>query len=115
MIPRIQSIEFGRIRVDNKIIGNEKDIVLFWDKFYTKLKSHTITRNDVEKLIMREPDILIFGSGFKGNVKISPDAKKVLNNNKINYNLIETPKALKKFKELSHQGKKVAAIIHTTC
>ena len=113
MVPKIKKVEFGNIHIDDKIIGKD-DFFLFWDGIEITEKTHEPSLRDLEEMILREPDVIIFGTGFNSLVKINNE---IIENAKdrVELHIVPTPDALKLFKELTKKGKKVAARIHTTC
>ena len=114
MMPRIRNVEFGNIKIDDETFGKE-DFILFNDGFERVEKSHQPSLEEFQSILLREPELVIFGTGFSGCVKINNMIKKEAENNKIEIVILPTPDALKKFQELSKAGKRVAARIHTTC
>ena len=113
MIPKIKRIAFGDIEINDKVFGRE-DFFLFWDGIETTEKTHEPSLRDLEEMMLREPDVIIFGTGFNGLVKIG-NAIREKAEGKVELHALLTPDALKLFKELTKKGKKVAARIHTTC
>ncbi|MEM2918529.1 MAG: hypothetical protein QXY62_03415 [Candidatus Altiarchaeota archaeon] len=57
-------------------------------------------------------DALIIASGYDDLVSVD---EAILNNSFFPVYVMPTPNALKKFNEMKKQGKKVAAIVHSTC
>lgn len=57
-------------------------------------------------------DALIIASGYENLVSVD---EAIINNSFFPVYVMPTPNALKKFNEMKKQGKKVAAIIHSTC
>ena len=114
MLPKIQKVEFGKIVIDGEE-HTENDIVLFWDRVERKDKSHHMTLDHFQDIVLREPDIVIFGTGFSDAVKIDTRIMNEAEKHGVEVILRKTPKALEDFKKFSRQGKKVVAVIHTTC
>jgi hypothetical protein len=80
-------------------------------------KNHTISLNEAREILNKsitgtDTDILIIGTGYEGKVKVD---SRIFNATFVPIEVMPTPKALKKFNELKDKGKKVAAIIHSTC
>ncbi len=77
-------------------------------------KSHDISLNETMELLnsSKETDALIIGTGYDGLVNFD---EKILGETFVKIYTMPTPEALKKFNELKEQGKRVAAIIHSTC
>lgn len=114
MMPKIRKVEFGNIQIDEDTYGKE-DFFLFPDSVEATEKTHTPSADDMEKMLLKDPEIVIFGLGFSSVSTISEDIKSLAEKNKVRLLLLPTPEALRKFQELARSGKRVAARIHTTC
>lgn len=114
MMPRIRKVEFGNIQIDDMIFEKE-DFFLFWDSVEPAEKTHKPAIEEFEKMLLKEPDTIIFGTGFSSLVRIDDEIIKSAKKNNIELIILNTPEALKKFQELVKNGKRVAARIHTTC
>jgi len=114
MIPKIRKVKFGDIRINDEVFGKE-DFFLYWDFVEPTEKTHKSTIEEFEKMLLKEPDTVIFGTGFSSLVKISDDIIRLAKKENVELFILPTPEALKKFQELTRNGKRVAARIHTTC
>ena len=114
MIPRIQKIGFGDIRINNEVFGKE-DFLLFWDSVEPLEKSHRPSVEEFEKILLKEPDTVIYGTGFRSLGKISDEIISAAKKENVELLILPTPEALKKFQELVRNGRRAAARIHTTC
>ncbi len=117
----IDSTEFGNVTIDGKkynqvlIIG---DMIMQRD--YEKLKelfgtSHKIGDWELEELLKQNPEIIIIGTGQDGAMEI--DRELIEDFKKKNIEVIAeiTPKAIEIYNEKKKQGKRINALIHTTC
>ena len=113
---KIDSTGFGWISVDN--VRYNHDIIIFADgkikNRYEDFKgdSHTLTKEETEKLITGGAETIVVGTGQSGVLSIPEETKEFLAKKKIKLMADETPKAIKIFNNLT--GKK-SAIFHTTC
>ena len=114
MLPKIQKVEFGNIVINGEA-HTENDIVLFWDKVEKKEKSHHMTLEHFQDIMLKEPDVVIFGTGFNDMVKIDTRILHEAEKQGVDVIFKKTPKALEEFTKISRQSKKVAAVIHITC
>ncbi len=114
MLPKIQKVEFGKITIDGEE-HKENDIVLFWNGVEQKDKSHYMTLEYFQDIILKDPDTVIFGTGFNDSVKVDSRILHEAHKEGIDIVIKKTPKALEMFKKLSQKGKKVVAVIHITC
>lgn len=113
MIPKIKRVEFGNIHINDKIF-NKDDFFLFWDSVEAAEKTHYPDIGDLKKMLLREPDVIIFGTGFSNCVEISDEIKEETAKHTVKLIVLSTPDALKMFSDLVRKNK-VAARIHITC
>ncbi|OGZ31963.1 MAG: hypothetical protein A2V69_03590 [Candidatus Portnoybacteria bacterium RBG_13_40_8] len=121
----INSTKFGEIVIDDKkyhqvlIIGDkveERDYKKLEDLFNT---SHKIGDWEIEKLISNNPEIILIGTGQNGAMA-SPRLSDFQNRDggkgrNIELIIEPTPKAISIYNEQIKLGKRVNALIHTTC
>jgi len=114
----INSTQFGEIIIDNKkyhqvlIIGDlieERDYEKLQELFKT---SHKIGGWEVERLLSNNPEIIIIGTGQDGAMEVD---KNLFKDKDIELIIAETPKAIEIYNEQVKLGKKVNALMHTTC
>ncbi|MGB4253542.1 MAG: MTH938/NDUFAF3 family protein [Minisyncoccales bacterium] len=120
-MPYINSTEFGSITIDNKeygqvlIIGNsiiERDHSKLNKLFGT---SHKIGRWEVEKLLEGNPDFILIGTGQSGVMKVGKEVLNKLNKSGAKIIVDITPKIVEDYNQKTKEGKRVNALIHTTC
>jgi hypothetical protein len=113
---KIDSTGFGWISVDN--IRYNHDIIILSDgkikNRYEDFKgdSHTLSKEEAEKVIGGGTETIVVGTGQSGVLSIAEETKEFLAKKKIKLKAEETPKAIKTFNSLT--GKK-SALFHTTC
>jgi hypothetical protein len=113
---KIDDTGFGWISVDN--IRYNHDIIILSDgkikNRYEGFKgdSHSLSKEEVEKLIAGRIETIVVGTGQSGILSIAEETKEFLAKKKIKLMAEETPKAIKTFNDLT--GKK-SALFHTTC
>ncbi len=80
-------------------------------------KDHRVSVEEFDRLIGHRasdyPDVVVIGTGYEGQVQVAGEiltrgAGPVVE-------LLPTPQAIRRFDELRAAGKRVAAIIHSTC
>ncbi|MEM1577418.1 MAG: MTH938/NDUFAF3 family protein [Candidatus Pacearchaeota archaeon] len=116
----IEKFEFGRIVVNGK--EYKSDIFIFADgKVESRSRElsqkkygtgHYFCKEEIEKLLKDNPEILIFGCGEVGYCKIEDEGLKLLKKLNIEYKILPTQKAIEIFNKT--KGKK-AGIFHVTC
>ncbi len=112
-LPLIESFEFGRIIIGSKIYKDimvYKGIVNEW-KWH---EHHAFTMEDILPVI-KDADVIVLGTGASGYVKVKDDVLAFLEANNIRYAIAKSDKACQKYNALVKAGKRVAAIIHSTC
>ena len=120
-LPKIDKMKWGKIIVGNK---EYHDILVYGDTLeereYERLKElfgtgHKIGNWEVEKLFSDDPGIIIIGIGWAGCLKVPPIIEKEAKHRGITMKLLKSPRAVKEFNKLMDEGKKVNALIHSTC
>jgi len=75
-------------------------------------KEHFVGLAEVEGLLEERPDVLIIGTGYDNLVQVE---EKMLAMSAVQVLPLPTPQAVRRYNELRGEGKRVAAIIHSTC
>ncbi len=75
-------------------------------------KAHFVGFAEIEPLLRERPDVLIIGTGYDNMVQVEEE---ILAMCSIQVLPLPTPQAVRRYNELRREGKKVAAIIHSTC
>jgi hypothetical protein len=79
-------------------------------------KAHWVSAEEVERLIGSRadawPDVVIIGTGYEERVQVE---ESILTWDGPTVEVLPTPQAIRRFNELRAAGKRVAAIIHSTC
>ncbi len=128
----INSTQFGEIVIDDKkyhqvlIVGDAVE-----ERDYKKLEelfgsSHEIGDWEIEKLLSNNPEIIIIGTGQTGAMARPPrlagshggqgsTIRNLFKNKNVEIIIAETPKAISIYNDQIKLGKRVNALIHTTC
>ena len=117
---KVNSLSFGSIVVDNKKFS--RDVLIFTDGTVEQRRgglwlfgSHNIKRNEIERLLRDEPEVVIIGTGTNGKAHIAPKAESWLKTKKLEVLVLPSYEAVTKLNEMVDQSKKVASLIHITC
>jgi len=114
LMTQIRSTKFGEITIGKKTYYS--DVVVWWDgKVDLKTKKHILTIDDFIGIFEKNPEIIVIGTGQEGGIKIAPEVEEVASDKKIKIFVETTPKAADIFNAFVKTGKKVVAIMHTTC
>ena len=120
-MPKIDKVSWGKVKVDGKnyhqvlMIGDEvteRETDKLHQLFGT---THQMGDWEKEKLMTNQPAIILVAIGWSGLVKIDDDFKQKLMAKKIELETVLTPQAPKRYHQLTQEGKRVNALIHTTC
>ncbi|MBU5557583.1 MAG: MTH938/NDUFAF3 family protein [Candidatus Aenigmatarchaeota archaeon] len=112
-MPKIDNSYFGAIIIDGRKF--ESDVILDWTgDIKPKPGSHSFTKADLNDLMMRDPEVIIVGTGTAGNVKIEPDAEVAARMHGVELIAKLTPQAIIEFNKHVRRRKAVA-VIHVTC
>jgi hypothetical protein len=110
----IEEYNFGRITINGKVYNH--DIIIYQDKIssWWRVTGHQVAIKDIEDLVEKKPEIIIFGMGSPGLMKVSGDVERYLAENNIEWESLPTSEAVTRFNHLS-KDKKVAGAFHLTC
>jgi hypothetical protein len=111
---KIEHYEFGKLVIDGKIFTS--DLIILGDKIienWWREEGHLLQIHDIFEVLEFKPEILIIGTGANGLMKVSENLTNKLKVEKIEFFILKTKEAVKKFNEIGN--KKVAAIFHLTC
>ncbi|MFA4819512.1 MAG: MTH938/NDUFAF3 family protein [Candidatus Aenigmatarchaeota archaeon] len=110
MLPRIKKVELGKIHINDDVISS--DFFLHANGVEQLDKTNRISKKEFERMLLHEPEIAIFGTGFKGKLNVSEDVLDAAKKSSVDVHVLKTPDALKKFQEFARKGRKVVAHIH---
>lgn len=117
---KIDKFSFGSIIIEGKKYS--QDVVILADGTVRKrgrnfliFGSHNIRKEELEELAQGEPESIIIGTGTSGRARLAPEVKNWAKEKNISLIVQPSHDAVAKLNELMEQGKKVAALIHTTC
>jgi len=117
-IMHIDSYKIGQITIDGSeyefdvLVYPEDDVVMKWER----IESHELDKDDLEDIDIVTPDILIIGTGNKGELKILSQTREYLE--ELGVELIEakTKEAIKIFNDLQkEEEKRIIGGFHLTC
>jgi len=118
---KIDSVRWGEIEVD----GQEfRQVLIIKDQVFERDSeklhqlfdtSHKIGDWEVEELFKDNPEVIIIGTGWAGVLNVSEELKAKSEKLQIGLRVLRTPKAVEEYNKLRGEGKRVNALIHTTC
>ena len=110
---KINFSAYGSITVDNQTYRHDV-YILPSGKVEEREYGHTFTKDQVEHVLIENPDIVVTGKGTSGLASLSSDARAILEEKGIEIIEAITPDIKDKFNRLN-ETKRVAAIVHVTC
>jgi hypothetical protein len=118
--PRVLDDGWGYVEIDR--LGRFRDVKLWpgggrgWDWRETGTDHRPgILPADVLELLDHDPDVLILGCGREGRLGVSPDTVALLEDRGVEVVREKTDAALATYERLATEGRRVAALLHTTC
>ena len=121
--PVVTHFEWGRVEVTNDDATKHtyRDCILTpdsskeWNWTSTGTRHHPgIQVADVEPFI-KQVDVVVLSQGVDGVLEIMPETIAYLQRMKKEYTIARTPTAIQAYKDLVAAGKKVGALLHSTC
>lgn len=117
----IDETQFGEITIDKK---KYHQVLIAGDKIeerdYKKLKelfdtAHKIGDWEIEELLSNNPEVIVIGTGQNGAMTVDDESAKKLKAISTEVIIAKTPEAIEIYNDRVKLGKKVNALIHTTC
>ncbi|MCD6476812.1 MAG: hypothetical protein J7K26_01435 [Candidatus Aenigmarchaeota archaeon] len=110
----IDNFFFGNITIDGKKYVT--DVYVFWDgEILERKKSHDFTENEFLDMLMKDPEIVIIGTGTGGCVIVDKKVEMHASLKGVKLIILKTPDAIQEFNKLIKMKEKVAAMFHLTC
>lgn len=120
-MPHIDEIKFGNLTINGKKYGQ---VLIIGDKIQERESdklhelfgtSHKIGDWEQEILLKDGPEVILIADGFQGVLQVEPQVMEKFKKTDAEIITLHSPAAIHKYNELIKQGKKVNALIHTTC
>lgn len=115
------STSFGQVIIDGK---KYSDVLIIGDKIEERERerleqifgtSHMVAPVEVTKLLQGNPEIVLIGNGQSGALEVSEEVREEIEKSGSKLIILNTPQAIKEYNKFTKEGKKVNALIHTTC
>lgn len=113
---RIETYDFGRIRIDGKTYTS--DVIILPQKIrdsWWRKEGHSLQIDDLADVISAKPDVLVIGTGYYGNMVVPTATKSLLEAKGIKVHKARTAEAVREFNELQKNIGNVVAALHLTC
>jgi hypothetical protein len=112
---KIQSYQFGEIKVNNKTY--HQDIIIFPERVkssWWRKEGHNLAMVDIQDVLEAKPDVLIIGQGYYGIMKVSDAVCNEIKNRGIELYVKKTNQAVEMYNHLQDKRAVIAAL-HLTC
>ena len=113
--PRIESYRFGKIVVDGEMY--QKDLIIFPEGVtpnWWREQGHSLSMNDLEKVLAAQPKTLIVGTGSFRRMQIPTETLAGIKAAGIEVIAHKTEKACQIYNQRKDEGGVIAAL-HLTC
>ena len=111
----IEEYHFGSINVKGKVYTSDLIITPGGVKSWWREESHKVYKKDIKEVIEENPEIIVFGTGAYGVMKVLPETEEYLKEKGIRIIIKPSAEALKEYNKLEKEGKKVVGLFHLTC
>jgi len=111
----VDSYSFGSVRVDGEtydhdLIYSKGQVTRWWRE-----KGHKVKVGDIQLLLDQSPDVVVFGTGAMGVMRVGNKALAALHEAGIEVVVEPSAEAIARFNALVAEGRDVALAIHLTC
>lgn len=114
---KIERYDFGSISIEGRTY--QSDLIIYPDgsiqDTWWRKRSHKLSKDDIESLINREPDIIIVGTGISGLMRPEKGLAEYLIKKGIELICAPNKDAINIFNRLSDSKKRIGACFHLTC
>ena len=112
----VERYSFGRIRIGGREYTSDIIVGMGYlkDNWWRK-DGHRIQIDDIADILRLKPEIVIFGIGANGVVKVDEEVLKKLKNEGMEIVVRKTNDAVRIYNEMLKKGKKVVLAAHLTC
>jgi hypothetical protein len=112
----IEKYTSGRIIINNKTYHQDLKIIQgrVVDNWWRKT-GHLVDENDMDDVLNALPDIIVIGTGYAENMRVSEDLTSEIRQRDIKLVAEDTYKAVQTFNDLFSKGKNVSGAFHLTC
>ena len=116
MVCQVEEYEFGRIKISGKnytsdvIVSGEVVEDGWWRK-----EGHEVNLEDIAPILKFSPEVVVFGTGYYGRVKVRDEVVKELEKRGIRVLVLKTQDAVAAYRKLVDEGRKAVLAAHLTC
>lgn len=110
----IDDFRFGSIVINGRQYN--ADLIIYPDRVETVWwqQRHRISPADLDKVLAARPEVAVVGTGATGLMQLTPEARRLLEENGVEVRVDLTAAACRLYNELSPRHRTVA-LLHLTC
>ena len=116
MVLKVESYEFGRIKIDGKT--HHEDLIILPDRVlesWRRLRGHELRLDDLKEILEADIDCLIIGTGYYGMMKVLDEVIEYFKKKGVEVIAKPTKEACRTYNELVNAGRRAALALHLTC
>jgi len=116
MARQVEEYEFGRIKISGK--NYTSDVIVSGDtvkESWWRREGHEVNPDDINPILKFNPEVVVFGTGYYGRVKVRDEVVKELERRGIEVLVLKTQDAVAAYRKLVEEGKKAVLAAHLTC
>lgn len=120
-MPKIDSVFWAKVKIDGQdhwqvLIIGEKVIPRKTERIKQEYGTdHIVADWEKELLLSESPEVILIVTGWSGLLKVDEKFKNRITKGGVELRMVLTPKVVEEYNRLVKEGKKVNALIHTTC
>ena len=111
----IEAYDFGTVTISGKEYTS--DVIVHGDRVtsWWRDAGHSVSRNDLEGLLLEKPAVIVFGTGAYGAMQVPRDIRRFVEDRGIQLMVERSADAVHTFNRLRDKGGDVAIAMHLTC
>ncbi len=112
----VEDYGFGRIVIGGKTYTRDVIVGRDWIRpDWWRKEGHAVHLEDIREILERNPEVVVFGTGAYGVMKVRDEVIEELKRRGIEVVCEPTAKAVEIYNELLKKGKNVVLAAHLTC
>ena len=118
---KINKVSWAKVKIDGKdywqvlLIGEKivsREVERVKEEYGT---DHVVADWEQKLLLSGNPEAILIASGWSGILKVNEKFQNQIVKSGIELRVVLTPRVAKEYNQLIEEGKRVNALIHTTC
>lgn len=118
---KIDKVSWAKAKIDGKeywqvlVIGEKiipREVERVKQEYGT---DHAVADWEQKLLLSENPEVILIASGWSGILRVEEEFKKKVEETGAELRVVLTPRIVKEYNQLITEGKRVNALIHTTC